>query len=101
MYIQGVSSRRVRDIVEELFGEDISASTVTTLNERLDEKLSAFSVRRLEENYPYLFVDARYEKVRENGLLQSRSVLVAVGVNMDGRREILGIDLANRESKTS
>ena len=101
MYIQGVSTRRVREIAEELFGEDISASTVSRLNERLDEKLSAFSTRRLEESYPYVFVDARYEKVRENGLVQSRAVLVAVGVNLDGRREILGIDLANRESKTS
>ncbi len=60
------------------------------MNERLLEKLSAVSVRGLYECYPYVLVDARYEKVRENARLHSRAVLVAVGVNMDTRREIRG-----------
>ena len=101
MYIQGVSTRRVREIAEDLFGEEISAATVSRLNQKLDEKLSVFSSRPLPEAYPYVFVDARYEKVREEGLVRGHAVLVAIGVNMDGRWEFLEVELANRESRTS
>jgi putative transposase len=57
--------------------------------------------RRLEEDYPYLIVDARYEKVRQEGVIRSRAVLVAIGVDGEGRRQILGVELANRESSSS
>ena len=57
--------------------------------------------RRLEEDYPYLILDARYEKVRLEGVIRSRAVLVAIGVDWEGRRQILGVELANRESSTS
>jgi putative transposase len=89
----------VKAITEELCGHEFSASTVSRLNQTLDERLTEFAERKLEEPYPYLIVDARYEKVRESGVVRSRAVLVAIGVNMDGRRCILGVDLASRESK--
>jgi putative transposase len=71
------------------------------LNQQLDEELEKFAGRPLEEDYPYLIVDARYEKVRENGVIRSRAVLIAIGVNWDGRRCVLGVELANRESASS
>jgi putative transposase len=57
--------------------------------------------RRLEEEYPYVILDARYEKVRQEGIIGSRAVLVAIGVDWEGRRQILGVELANRESSSS
>jgi putative transposase len=101
MYIQGVSTRKVKAITEELCGHTVSASTVSTINQKLDEDLERFARRRLEEPYPYLVLDARYEKVREEGVIRSRAVLVAIGINWDGRRCVLGVDLANRESASS
>src|SRR5690349_15578712 len=68
---------------------------------RLDESLQAFFERRLDEPYPYLILDARYEKVREAGVITSQAVLVAIGVGWDGWREVLGVELANRESRSS
>jgi putative transposase len=67
----------------------------------MDEELEKFAQRRLEEEYPYLILDARYEKVRESGVIRSQAVLMAVGVNWEGRRSILSVELANRETKTS
>jgi putative transposase len=67
----------------------------------LDEALRAFAERRLTEAFPYLILDARYEKVREAGIILSQAVLVAVAVDGEGRRQVLGVDLANRESRTS
>ena len=67
----------------------------------IDEGLKAFAERRLDERYPYLILDARYEKVREAGVIVSQAVLVAVAVDEDGRRQILAIELANRESRSS
>ncbi len=101
MYIHGVSTRKVTKIAEELCGHSLSATTVSNLTKRLDEELRQFAQRPLEEPYPYLILDARYEKVRESGVVSSRAVLVAVGINWDGRRCILGVELANRESRTS
>jgi putative transposase len=63
--------------------------------------LSKFADRKLEEKYPYLILDARYEKVREDGVIRSQAVQVAIGINQDGRRCVLGVELANRESTTS
>jgi putative transposase len=66
-----------------------------------DRLLEAFAQRRLEEPYPYLILDARYERVREDGIIRSRAVLIAIGINWDGRREVLAVELANRESASS
>jgi putative transposase len=101
MYIQGVSTRKVKAVTEELCGHAFSASTVSTLNARLDEELARFAGRRLEVEYPYLILDARYEKVRVDGVIRSQAVLVAIGINWEGRREVLGVDLAGRESQSS
>jgi putative transposase len=101
MYIQGVSTRKVKAITEELCGHEFSASTVSRINESLDGELAKFAERRLEEEYPYLVLDARYEKVREDGVVRSQAVLVAIGINREGRRCVLGVGLANRESTTS
>lgn len=101
MYVQGVSTRKVKAITEELCGYEFSASTISRLNKRLDEQLRQFARRRLEQQYPYLILDARYERVREDHVVKRRAVLVAIGVGWDGRRHILGVELANRESRTS
>jgi putative transposase len=101
MYIQGVSTRKVKAITEELCGHAFSASAVSGVVSRLDEQLSEFSNRPLEEAFAYLILDARYEKVRESGSIRSRAVLIAIGIDWDGRRQVLGVDLANRESATS
>lgn len=101
MYVQGVSTRKVKKITEQLCGQSFSASTISRLNKQLDETLKRFTERRLEEDYPYLVLDARYEKVRENGVVRPRAVLVAIGVNWEGRRCVLAVELANRESTSS
>lgn len=101
MYVQGVSTRKVKAVTEELCGHEFSASTVSEINQGLDARLAEFAGRRLEEAYPYLIVDARYEKVREAGLIRSRAVQIAIGINWDGRREVLAVELANRETESS
>jgi len=101
MYVQGVSTRKVKAITEELCGHEFSASTISRINEHLDEELAKFAGRRLEEEYPYLILDARYEKVREDGVIRSRAVLIAIGINGEGRRCVLAVDMAQRESQTS
>jgi putative transposase len=101
MYVQGVSTRKVKAITEELCGQEFSASSISNINKRLDEELERFMRRGLEEDYPYLILDARYEKVREEGVIRSRAVLVAIGVDWEGRRQILGVEVANRESRSS
>lgn len=101
MYVQGVSTRKVKAITEELCGHEFSSATVSRINVSLDEELAKFAERRLEEDYPYLVLDARYEKVREEGVVRSQAVLVAIGINGEGRRCVLAVGLANRESTTS
>lgn len=101
MYIQGVSTRKVKAITEELCGHSFSASAISSINKGLDETLTKFARRKLTEDYPYLILDARYEKVREEGVIQSQAVLIAIGINWEGQRQILGVELANRESHTS
>src|SRR5215468_8654174 len=101
MYVQGVSTRKVKAVTEALCGHSFSASSISTINKSLDEGLQAFAERRLDEHYPYLILDARYEKVREAGVILSQAVLVAVAVDEDGRRQILAVELANRESRSS
>ena len=101
MYVQGVSTRKVKAISEELCGHEFSASTISELNTKLDGELERFARQTLEAEYPYLIVDARYEKVRADGVIRSRAVLVAIGIDWEGRRRILGVELAHRESATS
>jgi putative transposase len=101
MYVQGVSTRKVKAITEELCGHAFSASAISGLVKTLDASLTAFAERRLEEPYPYLILDARYEKVREAGVITSQAVLIAVAVDWEGRRQVLGVELANRESRSS
>lgn len=101
MYVQGVSTRKVKEITEELCGHTFSASTISRSTQKLDGELEKFARRRLDEDYPYLIVDARYEKVREEGVIQSRAVFIAIGVNWEGRRCILGVEMSNRESESS
>jgi putative transposase len=101
MYVQGVSTRKVKAITEELCGHSFSASTISEAAAKMDETLKAFFGRRLEEPYPYLIVDARYERVREGGAIVSQAVFVAIGVDWEGRRQVLGVEMANRESRSS
>jgi transposase-like protein len=101
MYIQGVSTRKVKEITEQLCGHEFSAATVSRINQTLDEEMAKFADRRLEEEYPYLVLDARYEKVREDGVIRSQAVQVAIGINREGRRCVLAVELAHRESTSS
>src|SRR5438270_10932030 len=101
MYVQGVSTRKVKTITEELCGHEFSSSTVSRIVKTLDEELEKFAQRRLEEPYPYLILDARYEKVREDGAVRSQAVLVAIGTNWEGRRNVLAVEMAQRESLSS
>ena len=101
MYVQGVSTRKVKAETEELCGHAFSASAVSAVTRQLDAELARFARRRLEEPFAYLWLDARYEKVREGGVVRSRAVLVAMGVDAEGRRQVLGVELANRESASS
>ncbi|ESY59943.1 transposase ISRM5 [Mesorhizobium sp. LNHC252B00] len=98
---QGVSTRKVKAITEELYGHAFSASSISAINKRLDESLAAFARRPLQEPFPYLILDARYEKVREAGVVMSQAVLIAVGIDWDGRRQILAVEMANRESRSA
>jgi putative transposase len=101
MYVQGVSTRKVKAVTETLCGHGFSASAISAVNKSLDAALTAFSERRLTEPYPYLILDARYERVREGGVIVSQAVLIAVAVDAEGRRQVLAVQLANRESRSS
>ncbi len=101
MYIQGVSTRKVKQITEELCGHSFSASSISAIVKRLDDQLAQFASRTLEEAYPYLILDARYEKVRDCGAIRSRAVMIAIGIDWEGRRQVLAVELANRESASS
>jgi putative transposase len=102
MYVEGVSTRKVKEVTEELCGTSFSKSLVSSLAGSLDSELQAWRNRRLEaQAYPYLFVDARYEKVRVDGRVVSQGVLVVSAVREDGFREILGVEVADTESEAA
>ena len=101
MYVQGVSTRKVKAVTEALCGHSFCASSISAINKKLDASLRAFAERRLTEAYPYLILDARYERVREAGVIMSQAVLIAVAVDGEGRRQVLAVELANRESRSS
>jgi transposase-like protein len=101
MYIHGVSTRKVAAITEELCGTSFSKSQVSALAGRLDAELSAWRRRPLEQTYPYLSVDARYEHVRLDGRVVSQGVLLVAGIRGDGVREVLAVEVADTESEAS
>jgi putative transposase len=101
MYVQGVSTRKVKAITEELVGHSFSASSISAIVKTLDEELERFMRRQLSEPFAYLILDARYEKVRVDHVIRSQAVMVAIGIGWDGRRQVLGIEVAHRESGPS
>ncbi len=101
MYLQGVSTRKVRAITEQLCATPISSSSVSRLTKKLDEDLTRWRNRRLVEAYPYLIVDARYERVRQNERVEGQGALLIIGVSERGQRDIIGVTVANTESETS
>jgi len=102
MYVEGVSTRKVKEVTEELCGTSFSKSLISSLASALDSELEAWRDRRLEaEAYPYLFVDARYEKVRVDGRVLNQGVLIVSGVRDDSFREILGVEIADTESEAT
>jgi putative transposase len=98
MYMQGVSTRKVKAISEELCRHEVSASTISRLNVKLDEELERFATRRLSEAFSYLILAARYEKVREDGTITNQAVMIAIHVDWEGLRNVLAVEFANRES---
>ena len=101
MYVNGVSTRKVKRITEALCGLEISRTQVSQLAKGLDEEIAAWRGRRLEKDYPYLVVDAHYEKVRRGAKVVSEGVLKVIGVGDDGFRETLGVWLADTESEAT
>ncbi|KTR99631.1 transposase [Methylobacterium radiotolerans] len=99
-YIQGISTRSVDDLVQAMGGTGVSKSQVSRLCQEIDERVGAFLDRPLEGEWPYLWIDATYVKVRQDGRIVSVAVIVAVGVNTDGRREVLGMDVGPSEAET-
>lgn len=101
MYLAGVSVRRVEDITEALWGNRVSASTISDLNQKIFERVEEWRNRPLEKEYPYVFVDGIWLKRSWAGEVQNVSVLVAIGVNREGYREILGVSEGHREDAQS
>ena len=101
MYVGGVSTRKVSAITEALCGLEVSKSQVSALTAKLDAEIEAWRMRPLTQLYPYLVVDARYEKVRQGGAVVSQGVLVVCGIDQRGYREVLGCWVAESESEAS
>jgi transposase-like protein len=99
MYVKGISTRRVTDVLEKMCGLDISSTQVSRVAKLLDEQLGKWRSRLLGE-YPYLVLDAHYEKVRKNGSVINCAVFTAIGVDTEGRREILGVSVSLSEAET-
>jgi len=99
-YVRGVSTRSVDDLVKALGMSGVSKSQVSRLCEEIDERVKAFLERPIEGDWPYLWIDATYVKARQNGRVVSLAAIVAVGVNADGRREVLGMDVGPSEAET-
>ena len=99
-YVHGVSTRSVDDLVKAMGMTGISKSQVSRLCSEIDEKVQAFLNRPIEGDWPYLWIDATYVKVRQSGRIVSVAVIVAVGVNADGRREVLGMAIGPSEAET-
>lgn len=98
-YVQGISTRSVDDLVKAMGMSGISKSQVSRLCEEIDEKVQAFLERPIEGDWPYIWIDATYLKVRRGGRIVSVAVIIAVGVNADGRREVLGMEVGTSEAE--
>ena len=98
-YIQGISTRSVDDLVKAMGMSGISKSQVGRLCEEIDERVTAFLERPIEGDWPYIWMDATYIKVRRAGRIVSVAVIIAVGVNSDGRREVLGMTIGHSEAE--
>lgn len=98
MDVQGVSTRKVARITEELCGFEVSSSQVSRASARLDEELASWRERPLGET-PYVILDARYEKVRQDGQVLDAAVLIAIGVTQEGRRRVLGVSVSLSEAE--
>lgn len=98
-YIQGISTRSVDDLVKAMGMSGISKSQVSRLCEEIDDKVKAFLDRPIEGEWPYLWIDATYLKVRRGGRIVSVAAIIAVGVNADGRREVLGLEVGTSEAE--
>ena len=99
-YVQGVSTRSVDDLVKAMGMSGISKSQVSRLCGEIDDKIKAFLERPLEGDWPYVWLDATYVKARRDGRIVSVAVIIAVGVNSDGRREVLGMTIGASEAET-
>jgi transposase-like protein len=99
-YVHGVSTRAMDDLVQAMGGTGISKSQVSRLCEEIDERVDAFLSQPIEGDWPYLWIDATYLKVRQGGRIVSVAVTIAVGVNTDGRREVLGMSIGPSEAET-
>lgn len=100
-YVEGVSTRSMDRLVEAMGAKGMSRSEVSRMAAVLDDQVEVFRQRELDKAFPYLWLDALYVKVRIDGRVRSRAVLVAIGVNEDGEREILGVDIARKEMESS
>src|SRR5665213_1577935 len=99
-YIQGISTRSVDDLVQAMGMSGISKSQVSRLCEEIDVRVNAFLDRPIEGDWPYLWIDATYIKVRQNGRIVSVAAIIATGANTDGRREVLGMTVGPSEAET-
>jgi putative transposase len=98
-YVQGVSTRSVDELVKAMGMSGISKSQVSRLAAEIDERVGAFLNRRIEGDWPYLWIDATYVKTRENGRIVSVAVIIAVAVNTEGQREVLGMSVGTSEAE--
>jgi len=101
MVVQGVSTRKVAAITEELCGTEVSKSCVSRLCEALDARLAAFKERRLEDKFPFVLIDAMYIKARGDERVQSKAVLIASGIDEAGYRQVLGLAVGDSESAST
>lgn len=98
MYVTGVSTRKVAKITEKLCGTEVSSTHVSNMAKLMDEELAKFRDRPLGE-FPYVFVDAQYQRVRHDGIVRNLAVLIAIGINLEGRRELLGVSISLSEAE--
>lgn len=98
-YVKGISTRSVDELIKAMGGSGISKSQVSRLVEEIDERVDAFLARPIEGEWPYLWIDATYLKVRDGGRIVSTAAIIAVGVNTDGRREVLGVATGPSEAE--
>lgn len=98
-YLQGVSTRSVDDLVKALGASGVSKSQVSRLCVEVDERVNAFLERRLDGEFPYVWLDATYPRVRDGGHIVGKATVVAIGLNTDGRREVLGMKVGHAETE--